>query len=73
MLKKKKYNHLLRIAVNKKIMEANQSIVEFNSEQITINSQLLDGALKPSEVALARLLLTISISLQAAFAPDSAE
>ena len=29
-------------------MEANQKIVDFNQEQIGINSSLLDGELKPS-------------------------
>ena len=30
-------------------MDANEGIVDFNSEQIAINRELLDGSLKPSE------------------------
>ncbi len=37
------------IEINRKIMDANEGIVEFNSQQIAVNSELLDGALRPSE------------------------
>ena len=37
------------VAVNQEIMAANQSIVEFNFVQIVKNSEMLSGALRPSE------------------------
>ena len=40
------------VAVNQEIMAANQSIVEFNFVQIVKNSEMLSGALRPSEATV---------------------
>ena len=43
-----------------KIMEANKEIVDFNNEQISINSSLLDGELKPNNATPEANAKTIS-------------
>ena len=40
------------VAVNQEIMDANQSIVKFNFVQIVKNSEMLSGALRPSEATV---------------------
>ncbi len=37
------------IAINKKIMDANQSIVDFNAKQIAENKSLINGSLNPKK------------------------